>query len=203
MRLMLMLLLVSLQTPAQDTSAVRKPTAAVLDFRALTMMKQEEVITLTNKFRASLGETGRFTLLERTDMEAILKEQDFSLSDLCNTAECAVQVGQLLAAEKIVVGDLGKVGTSYTVTVRIIDVSSGKVERTASQEYQGPSEGLIQTCDVLAQKLSGRYRRRNSLWYVLGGAAIAGGTAAAVLMLGSQSSTSPKVGRPPGTPQVP
>lgn len=182
----------------------KKVTVAVLDFRTHTIMKREEVVALTNKFRASLGETKKFTLLERSDMEAILKEQDFSLSDVCNTAECAVQVGQLLAAEKIITGDLGKVGQSYTVTVRIIDVSTGKVEQTASEEYKGASEGLIKTFDVLAQKLTGIYRKNNTLWYILGGAAIAGSSAVAVvLILGGKSSSGNKVGNPPGTPQVP
>jgi TolB-like protein len=182
----------------------KKVTVAVLDFRTHTIMKREEVVALTNKFRASLGETKKFTLLERSDMEAILKEQEFSLSDVCNTAECAVQVGQLLAAEKIITGDLGKVGQSYTVTVRIIDVSTGKVEQTASEEYKGASEGLIKTFDVLAQKLTGIYRKNNTFWYVLGGAAIAGSSAAAaVLLLGGKSGTGNKVGNPPGTPQVP
>lgn len=204
MRLIVLLLLVWCQARAQDTSAVRKATAAVLDFRALTVLKHDDIVALTNKFRASLAETKKFILLERTDMEAILKEQDFSLSDVvCNTAECAVQVGQLLAAEKMIIGDLGKVGESYTVTVRLMDVSTGKVEQTASEEYQGASEGLIGTFDVLAQKLAGLYRKDNRLWYMVGGAVIAGGGAAAVFLLTGKNGSSIKVGHPPGTPQVP
>lgn len=203
MRLILLLLLVSCLARAQDTSAMRKATAAVLDFRALTVMKHDDIVALTNKFRASLAETKKFILLERSDMEAILKEQDFSLSDVCNTAECAVQVGQLLAAEKIIIGDLGKVGESYTVTVRLMEVSTGKVEQTASEEYRGASEGLIGTFDILAQKLAGQYRKDNRLWYMLGGAALAGGGAAAVFLLTGKNGTSLKVGHPPGTPQVP
>lgn len=198
--LLLMTTFVTCNLSAQE----KKVTAAVLDFRTHTIMMKEEVVALTNKFRVSLEETKKFTLLERSDMEAILKEQDFSLSDVCNTAECAVQVGQLLAAEKIITGDLGKVGQSYTVTVRIIDVSTGKVEQTASEEYKGASEGLIKTFDILAQKLTGIYRKNNTVWYILGGAAIAGSSAAAVvLLLGGKSGSGNKVGNPPGTPQVP
>ncbi|MBL7959562.1 hypothetical protein JNL27_04915 [bacterium] len=175
---------------ADSSAQEKKVTVAVLDFRALTIVKQEEIVTLTSKFRASLAETKKFIMLERSDMEVILKEQDFSLSDVCNTAECAVQVGQLLAAEKIITGDLGKVGQSYTVTVRIIDVSTGKVEQTASEEYKGVSEGLINTFDVLAEKLTGIYRKNNTVWYILGGAAIAGSSAATeVLLFGWKNGT--------------
>lgn len=43
---------------AQKADTTRKPTAAVLDFRALTVMKKEEITSLTNKFRASLAPDG-------------------------------------------------------------------------------------------------------------------------------------------------
>lgn len=188
---------------AQDTSKVIKTTAAVLDFKALTVMKKEEVISLTNKFRSSLAQTKKFILLERSDMDAILKEQDFSMTDICNTAECAVQVGQLLAAEKMITGDLGKVGQAYTVTVRIIDVSTGKVEATASDEYRGASEGLIQTFDLLAQKLAGTYRSKIRAWLWVTAAVLAGGGASALLLLSKSGAKPITIGNPPGDPQLP
>ena len=190
---------------AQDKKPEKpKSTAAVLEFKALTMIKKEEIISLTNKFRSSLAQTNQFILLGRSDMEVILKEQDFSMSDLCNSEECAVEVGQLLAAEKMITGDLGKVGNTYTVTVRILDVSTGEVERTASAEYKGETEGLIQTFDELAQKLTGIYKSNNRLYYILGGVALAGGSAlGAILLSGGGGSKPTTVGKPPGSPQVP
>ncbi len=186
-----------------DTAKIKKPTAAVLDFRALTVMKKEEVSALTNKFRSSLAQTKKFTLLERSEMETILKEQDFSMSDLCNTEDCAVQVGQLLAAEKMITGDLGKVGETYTVTVRILDVSTGKVEGTASEEYSGATEGLIKTFDLLAQKLTGIYQPKSKTWLWVTAAILAGGGASALLLSGKSTGKSSTVGNPPGEPQVP
>ncbi|MCB0834707.1 MAG: DUF2380 domain-containing protein [Bacteroidetes bacterium] len=190
---------------AQETKSDTKklPTAAVLDFRAQTMIKADELVALSNKFRTSLAQTKQFTLLERADMENILKEQDFSMTDMCNTAECAVEVGQLLAAEKMITGDLGKVGDTYTVTVRIIDVSTGKVERTASQEYKGETEGLIKAFDVLAQKLTGIYKANTTLWYTLGGVGVAAGSALVAIFLSKSGGKSTSVGKPPADPQIP
>ncbi|KAB2879104.1 DUF2380 domain-containing protein [bacterium] len=179
-------------------------TAAVLDFKIISGITDAEVTALTSKFRSSLIQTKKYDVLERGQMETILKEQDFSLSDNCNSAECAVQVGQLLAAEKMITGDIGKIGSTYTVTVRIIDVSTGKIEDTQSSEYRGDTDGLIKTFDLLAQKLTGVYRSKATLWYIMGGTALAGGAAAAVLLLsGSKSGTSATIGNPPGAPLIP
>lgn len=194
---------VNLRAQEKKEAVEKKPTAAVLDFRALTMIRADEIVALTNKFRASLAQTKQFTLLERSDMEAILKEQDFSMSDMCNSEECAVEVGQLLAAEKMITGDLGKVGNTYTVTVRIIDVTTGEVDRTASEEYKGETEGLIKTFDILAQKLTGIYAKNNTLWYVIGGAVLAGGGALLAAILTDKGGKDPTIGNPPGLPENP
>lgn len=45
---------------ADSSAQEKKVTVAVLDFRALTIVKQEEIVALTSKFRASLAETKKF-----------------------------------------------------------------------------------------------------------------------------------------------
>jgi hypothetical protein len=190
----------------EKTKTENRLTAAVLDFKIISGITAAEVTALTSKFRSSLIQTKKYDVLERGQMESILKEQDFSLSDNCNSAECAVQVGQLLAAEKMITGDIGKIGSTYTVTVRIINVSTSKIEDTQSSEYRGDTDGLIKTFDLLAQKLTGVYRTKTTLWYIMGGTALAGGAAAAVLLLGgggSKGAASATVGNPPATPLVP
>lgn len=189
------------QTTTQKTT-IPKPTVAVLDLKVISGLTPEEASALTSKFRSALIQTRKYNVLERSDMEAILKEQDFSLSDNCNSAECAVQVGQLLAAEKMITGDIGKLGNTFTISVRIIDVSSSKIEDTQSAEYKGDPEGLIKTLDQMAQKLTGVYKKNNTLWYLLAGAAIAGGTAAIIMLMGGDGgSASATVGTPPSNPQ--
>ena len=193
---------IALSAQEKETKEERKATVAVLDFTVISGLSPQDAAALTAKFRSSIIQTKKYTILERSDMESILKEQDFTMTDMCNTAECAVEVGQLLAAEKMITGDIGKIGETYTVTVRLIDVTTSQVELTESAEYKGPADGLIKTFDLLAQKLTGIYRKTNTLLYVLGGAAIAGGAAAAVLLLGGGGGgSSNTVGTPPGTPQ--
>ncbi len=111
-------------------------------------LDKSEVVTLTKRFRDMLVQTDVFNVLERDKMDNILKEQDFILSDNCNSAECAVQVGQLLGVESVITGDIGKIGNTWTVSLRLVDMTTGKIEKTETMDYQGDIDGLL---DVMRQ----------------------------------------------------
>lgn len=62
--------------------------------------------------------------LSYTDMEEILEAQAFSLSG-CTDESCAIEIGELLAADNIVVGDLSKVGKNMILSIGLVNVTSG------------------------------------------------------------------------------
>jgi TolB-like protein len=65
------------------------------------------------------------TLVERRQIETVLKEQQFQLSGL--TEDEGVSVGRILKADIILVGNVGKLGTSVVFSARLINVETGKV----------------------------------------------------------------------------
>jgi len=98
-RILFFLLSISFAVQSQEVQK-KKETVAVLDFKAVIGLNATDVATLTNKFRSSLAKTQKYDVLERSDMESLLKEQDMSLSDMCDNTDCAVQVGKMLVAKK-------------------------------------------------------------------------------------------------------
>ena len=81
---------------------------------------------ISDLLRTELFSTGLFRVIERTEMQKILQEQSFQLSGCTETA-CAVEIGRLLSAQKILVGNIGLLGNKYTISTRIIDIESGEV----------------------------------------------------------------------------
>lgn len=131
------------------------PMIAVNDFVADGLQPSEARI-LTDRLRGELLNTKTFRVMERSQMDAILAEQGFQQSGACNNDQCQVQVGQLLAVDRLVVGQVGKFGEMYTVSARIINVSSGEVVATAAVDHEGRLEGLLkERMFELAQKLVG------------------------------------------------
>ncbi len=151
---------------------------AVLNFRVIAGVSNQEALTLSHSFNSSVDKTAVFDLVSRSEMVEIFKENEFNQA--CTSAECAVQAGKLLASEKIIIGDIGKIGRTYTITAKLIDVKSGKIEKSQTEKYSGAREGLLKTVDVLARKVAGTYK--SYTWWYVGGGAVILGAAAAVLV---------------------
>jgi len=110
---------------------------------------------LSDRLRHELFATGRFRVMERARMQDILKEQGFQVSG-CVSTECVVEAGQLIGVQRIVAGSLGKVGTVYTVNIRLINVETGEIERTAVKDCRCSIEDVLtRTLAEAAVELAG------------------------------------------------
>ncbi len=126
-------------TPTDDVSIL--PTIAILDFEGIGVSAQEARV-LTNRLGTHMVQLGRYQVIERGQMEQILNEQDFQMTG-CTSNECAVEIGQLIGARQMLAGSFGKLGTVYTIDMRIIDVVTGRITRTASYDIEGSISRLL------------------------------------------------------------
>lgn len=132
------------------------PKLAVKSFAAQGI-SDHEAATLSEVLRTELMHLDTFSVMERSQMDEILREQAFQQSGACNEKECLVQMGQMLGIEQIVAGTIGKVGHAYSITARIISVESGEILHSVSHHYTGPIEDLLtQEMRVVAKKLAGK-----------------------------------------------
>ncbi|MCK5330550.1 MAG: outer membrane beta-barrel protein [Candidatus Marinimicrobia bacterium] len=116
-------------------------TIAILEFEAKNIAAGE-ASTLSDRFRDELSMTGKYIVVERGKMEEVLEEQGFQQA-MCTTDECVVELGQLIGVSQMVAGSIGKVGEFYSVSVRIIDVESGKIIKVITYDHQGDIGGLL------------------------------------------------------------
>ena len=117
------------------------PVIAVLDFDALGISEQEAQV-LTNRVRANLVRTGAYTVIDRGQMQGILEEQDFQQTG-CVSDECAVEVGALLGASLMLAGSIGRFGSLWTIEMRIMDVATSRITKSASYDVQGAIELVL------------------------------------------------------------
>lgn len=146
----LLLLVTCLSVYSQGTEKI---SIAVSDFEAKGISNDEAAI-ITNRIRSELTKTGVFTVVERGQMEVVLKEQGFQQSG-CTTDECIVEVGQLLNVKQMVAGSIGKIGSILTISARVIDVATGKIIKTVDSDCKCKIEELlIKTTKDIAEKLA-------------------------------------------------
>jgi len=132
---------------------------------ALTDLQSEGVDAstarvITDRLRTELFKTGVFTVVERGQMEEILKEQGFQQSGCTNDA-CVVEVGQILGVKGMLAGSVGKVGELYTLNVRMIDVGSATITQSVNVDCKCDVEKVltVSTLDIarqLADAVQGR-----------------------------------------------
>ena len=130
---LLILLLVS--------SLFAKKFVAVLEIDPIGLSEEEGRI-LTQRLTSEIINADVYSVVERTNLEKILKEQKFQHSG-CTDSECAVEIGQLVNADYIVIGSASKFGATYTIDVRMIDVALGNAVSTAVYNHKGELDDLI------------------------------------------------------------
>jgi hypothetical protein len=99
--------------------------------------------------------TGVVRVMERQQIDEVLKEQGFEKSGACDASECAVKVGQILGIDQIVVGSIGKLGKTFVLSLRRVDVGTGKVIATSSRNKSGAIDDLLDVIDNSVQDLIG------------------------------------------------
>lgn len=127
---------------------------AILDLQG-EGINQTEARTLTGRLRSKLVNTNTFHVLEREQMDEILGEQGFQQSG-CVSDECLVEIGRLVGVEQMVGGTIGKIGSTYTLDLRIIEVQTGRIVKTVSEDYRGDADGLLGVLETAALKIAGK-----------------------------------------------
>ena len=77
-------------------------------------------------------------------MDDILKEQSFQLSN-CTSDACLVEIGKLLNAKQIIGGNVGLIGNTYTVSLRIVDIETGVTLSVATFDQDGSLNEMLKT----------------------------------------------------------
>ncbi len=123
------------------SSAQDKKTLAVLDFEGLGVT-EIETKALTNRLRGNLVNSQTFQIIERGKMNEILDEQGFQLSG-CTSDACMVEAGQLLGVELMLAGSISLVGSTYSVEMRLINIGTGEIQKSASYDMRGQIDDLL------------------------------------------------------------
>ncbi|MBD3421540.1 MAG: hypothetical protein GF398_15585 [Chitinivibrionales bacterium] len=131
-----------------------KPIIAVLNLKNTSGIKDGEADVLSDRFRNELFNTRLVQVMERDQMQAILKEQGFQHSGVCSDEGCMVEMGQVLGVQKIVTGSIGKLGSLYMMNIRQVSVATGKIEKVVSKDIKGDIEDVVAMLSVIAWELT-------------------------------------------------
>lgn len=143
--------------------AAEKMQIAVIDLIPQSTSKMMSAAA-TDILRSEMVKTGMFIIVERSQMDSILREQGFQQTG-CTDNACAVQMGRLLSAKKILVGEINKIGRTFILTVRIVDVEKGSSDFSQNEKARD-QEDIDKACKRLTDKLVKNIVEGNKEYFV-------------------------------------
>jgi len=124
---------------------------AIFDIHSINVSYDESQV-LTSFLRSQMAQTNFYTIVERQYIQKILKEQGLQQLDIFNQ-DTAVHLGKLVGAKKVLLGEVGQIGQTYTLTFRLVDVETGVVDKTASKACKCAKDELVNVISELAAQL--------------------------------------------------
>lgn len=129
---------------AEAQTAADKVTLAVLDLKTQGDVSADSARIISDRVRAELFHTGRYRIIERAEMQAILAEQGFQQLQInCEGADCAVELGKILAVRQLVIGSVSRLGDIYTLALRVVDVEKGTILKEGFRDCRCELEEVL------------------------------------------------------------
>ena len=141
-------LFVAWNAPAQNRLRI-----AILDLNAGVNRSQSQVNGLADMLSVELFNSGCFSIVERTQVEKVFREQDFQISGMTDAQR--QKIGGVLGVDAIVTGTINfiprdsRYGSDYStrydvgeynVDIRLVSVNTGELLSVAGGEQNGGTE---------------------------------------------------------------
>ncbi len=129
-----------------------KTTIAVLSFEAKNV-NQETADAVADILSTELFNTNRFNVVERKSINSILEEQKLQMAGVTDMSTAA-EIGKLLNVEKIMIGTVSKLGRTFFINTRLVDVQTGALELAQTAKSTNGEDGLPAAIADLVKQIS-------------------------------------------------
>lgn len=133
----------------------KKPRMACLEFRRGTVDAAHFITAVQEMFCTGFVESKRFSIIEREQIEKILKEKQFAQTGDVD-AETARRLGKVLGVQYLLIGSMSKLGETFEIDARLVDVDTGET-RTASHASCPSATGLRSAVNGIVNDLNKKF----------------------------------------------
>jgi TolB-like protein len=109
----------------------------------------------TDALSDELARTARLQVMDRFQMESILERCDCQRLSTCAKNRSAVQIGQLLSIDHVVVGSMTRMRGSWFLSMRAVDVGTGEILGSSSKIQRGGIDDVVDSLfPIVAKELA-------------------------------------------------
>ncbi|OGR16074.1 MAG: hypothetical protein A2X81_12695 [Desulfobacterales bacterium GWB2_56_26] len=146
--------------PAETAKKKSKERLAVMDLEAKRGTDKELAEALSIIIRDKLHSFGEYQVMSKSDIVAVASREQLQQALGCDdgTSQCLVNFGRAIGTRFMVAGDISKLGSTYTISLRMLDTKSetaGVVNRI-SERCKCEEDDLIGAAENVAARLVGK-----------------------------------------------
>ena len=176
-----------------DPKGVSQVEAEVLSDK----LRSQIILTVSSDEYREAEEKDQYTVVEQNQIDRIFDQ--FGIQNTgCVSDSCAIEFGHILQVDRIVVGTVGLIGQTYSISTRIVDVETARTLSTSDRQSRGSIDDLMNK--VIAQAsndiLWGRPEKSRMKWYAFA----AGITTGVIVYYSIPKEPGEKLPFPPGRP---
>ena len=131
------------EDPPPPLPGHQPPVAAIWQLSAQTGVSSNWMPVLTETLFACAQRSQWFRLVTRDDMAKLLSEHKLQLSELCDSSARAAEFGRILNAQKMIIGTASRLGATFQVVIKLVDVETGEVEKVGQASGGGNLDVLL------------------------------------------------------------
>lgn len=137
-----------------STARADSSSVAVLDIQG-TGIEASFLPTLTEVLTVEIDNLGKYKVIAGRDVQAMIgfEKQKDVLG--CTDASCLAEIGGALGVDRIVASHIGKVGSTYVVNIKLINIRKADTEGRVYETVQGEVDALLATIRKSVGKLFG------------------------------------------------
>jgi hypothetical protein len=142
--------------PAGDQEAPRRvPAVAILDIANAGMDPRVDYLAsiVQGILAFDIGSRTDLALVDRRNLDAVLKEKELSLSSLGQDADAAAEAGRLAGADWLISGEYVFLGSDVLLTLSLTDASTAK--RTVFRDRGGTENLVHKLAEQVVLRLTG------------------------------------------------
>lgn len=139
---------------AAKAQAAPSSSVAVLDIEG-SGIDPQLLPTLTEVLTAEIDALGAYKVIAGRDVNAMVGFERTKEVAGCTDAQCLAEIGGALGVDRVVSSQIGKVGNTYVVNIKLINIRQSETEGRVYETVRGETDALINTIRTSVQRLLG------------------------------------------------
>lgn len=144
---------------AAKNNKAERERLAVLDLEATYGIEEGLAKGLSVIVRDTIHGSGKYVVMSQEDIRAVASREQLLQAMGCDESngQCLVDFGKTIGTRFMVAGTISKIGTTYTVSLRMLDTKGGNAGllNRVNEECKCDEDTLVQTVKKVAAELVG------------------------------------------------